>query len=206
MTFDSFKAVVFTVAFLMPGFVWSAVLSAMVPRRPQDSQIRFLEFLTLSFLNNSIWSGLIVYFWKSDILNKSQIWASIGSFIVLFVSPLMLGLLSGSVWQKDHVSRFLRGLGLRVVNPIPTAWDWYFARQQAFWTMVTLQDGSKVFGYFGSRSFAGDAPGERDLYLERVYKWVNSDWETTPDNYGTLIKADQIVALEFYKTKGLDYE
>jgi hypothetical protein len=33
MNFTTFDAVFFTVGFLVPGFVWSAVLSMLVPRK-----------------------------------------------------------------------------------------------------------------------------------------------------------------------------
>src|SRR4051812_32042619 len=71
MALDTFNAVAFTLTFLMPGFVWSAVLSTLVPRRPQEGEVRFLEFLTLSFVNNAAWAGVVVYLWRSGSLYRS---------------------------------------------------------------------------------------------------------------------------------------
>jgi len=51
--------VFFTVGFLVPGFVWSAVLSLLVPSRRAATEIRFLEFLTLSCLNHGLWSWAV---------------------------------------------------------------------------------------------------------------------------------------------------
>ena len=63
MQIESFKAVAFTAAFLMPGFIWSAVLSLMLPRRSGQSEQRFLEFFTLSCVNNAVWFSLFLYFY-----------------------------------------------------------------------------------------------------------------------------------------------
>jgi hypothetical protein len=55
MTFTSFDAVFFVVGFFVPGFVWSAVLSMLVPRRSTGAEVRVLEYLTLSCINHGLW-------------------------------------------------------------------------------------------------------------------------------------------------------
>ena len=68
MTFDSFEAVVFTAGFLVPGFVWSAVLSMLVPRRTGGTEVRFLEVLTLSCVNNGLWSWVFILILNTRLL------------------------------------------------------------------------------------------------------------------------------------------
>src|SRR6267142_1720759 len=104
MALDTFNAVAFTLTFLMPGFVWSAVLSTLVPRRPQEGEVRFLEFLTLSFVNNAAWAGVVVYLWRSGSLYRSPEWTSLWAFLVLFVSPALCRVLPETASQKDAVS------------------------------------------------------------------------------------------------------
>lgn len=55
ITFDTVDAALITGAFLVPGFIWSAVLSMLVPRRVRAIELRFIEFLTLSCINHALW-------------------------------------------------------------------------------------------------------------------------------------------------------
>jgi hypothetical protein len=102
--------------------------------------------------------------------------------------------------QTDLLASLLRRLGFRTVHYIKSAWDWHFSRQQTLWAVVTLKDGSVLYGYYGSDSFAGDDP--KDIYLEKVYKPEENRFGTTEDNYGALIMADQISVVEFFRNAG----
>jgi hypothetical protein len=202
MELNSGTAVLFTAAFLMPGFVWSAVLSMFLSRKAKQADNRFLEFFTLSCINNSIWFALFLYFAIEDYFTRHPATASAWVFVALFVSPALLGVLSAKMAQTDSLARLLRRLGFRTVHYIKSAWDWHFSRQQPLWAVVTLKDGSVVYGYYGSNSFAGDDP--RDIYLEKVYKPEENRFGTTEDNYGALIMADQISVVEFFMSAGKD--
>jgi hypothetical protein len=200
MEFSSSTAVVLTAAFLVPGFVWSAVLSMLLPRRAKQAENRFLEFFTLSCINNSLWFAVFVYFALLDYFARKPFLASILVFLALFVSPVLLGLLCGGLAQTGWLAPLLRRLGFRTVNYIKSAWDWHFSRQLPLWAVVTMKDGSVVYGYFGPNSFAGDDP--KDIYLEKIYKPEDNRFGTTADNYGGLIMADQIAAIEFFDDAG----
>lgn len=141
MQFDSLNAVAFTLAFLVPGFVWSAVLSMLVPRRAKQAEVRFLELFTLSCLNNALWLAVFVFFASSGYFSQKPGVVAVWIFIALFVSPVVLGLISGAAAQKEFSSRFLRSLGFRTVHYVRSAWDWHFSRQQPLWIVVTLKDG-----------------------------------------------------------------
>ena len=116
---------------------------------------------------------------------------------------MCLGLISAEFRQKRWIARFLQRFGARTIDPTPTAWDWHFSRAKRYWTVVTLRDGSQIFGLFGENSFAGDDPDNHDLYLERVYRSVGegdyAEWAPVEDTAGILIAADQISVIEFRK-------
>jgi hypothetical protein len=122
----------------------------------------------------------------------------------MFVSPMGLGFLSARAQQKEWVSLFLRRLGVRTVDAIPTAWDWYFRQKKPSWMLVTLKNDSRVYGlYGGPGSFAGDDPQHRDLFLEATYRpLANSEWAPVEDTGGILIMNDQIATIEFRKLNG----
>ena len=59
MTFNSFDAVFFTVAFLVPGFVWESVSHMFLRRREDRADRVWVRLLTLSALNYGLLSWLI---------------------------------------------------------------------------------------------------------------------------------------------------
>ena len=207
MTFGSFEAVFFTAAFLVPGFVWSAVVSMLVPSRTASAQIRVVEFLTFSCINHGLWSWALFPVFTTGFLDQHPWWSGLILFAIMFLSPIGLGLASGSLQQKESVGRFLRRLGLRTVHPVPRAWDWHFSRLKPYWVMVTLKDGARLYGLFHSRSFAASDPDRRDLYLEAQFRPLETgEWAPVEDTGGVLIMADQIAAIEFRKVEGEQYE
>lgn len=206
MTVDSLDAVFFTVSFLVPGFVSSVVISMLVPRRTQSLEIRALEFLTLSCVNYAIWSWaffLSFSYWKPT---SHPYLTALGVVLVVLVSPLMLGLAIGRSAQKRWVARILRRLGFRTLHHIPTAWDFHFSRQKPYWVTVTLRDGARIHGFFGLQSFAGDDPEYRDLFIEAVFRVLETgEWAPVEDSGGVLITAEQIALVEFRKIEGIEY-
>ena len=206
MALGSFEAVFFTAAFLVPGFVWSAVVSMLVPRRVRATELRVLEFLTLSCLNYGLWSWALFLIFRFDFLNRHPVWAAISLTGIIFISPVVLGLVSGRSLQRDWVARFLGRLGSRTVHLAPTAWDYQFSRGKPYWAMVRLSDGSTVYGFYGLGSFASDEPEQRDLYLEATYRLTDSgEWAPVEDTGGVLITGDQIAWIEFRKLTEVDY-
>jgi hypothetical protein len=201
MQIDSLKTVAFTSAFLMPGFIWSAVLSLLLPRRSRQAETRFLEFFTLSCINNALWFWLFVYFSITGFPARKPEQFSAIVLLALFISPLLLGALSGHFAQRDYMARFLRRLGFRTVHYIPTAWDWLFSRQEELWARVMLTDGSVILGFFGSESFASSNAEERDIYLEQVYGHTPEGVKCIEGTRGCVVKGDQIRAIEFYKVE-----
>lgn len=200
MQFVSLDAVLFTAGFLIPGFIWSAVLSMIVPRRMAGDQVRFLEAFVLSCINNGLWSWALFIIFKSGFLDHHPYWSALMLGGIIFLSPIGLGLLSGYFRQRQTVSRLLGRLGFRTVHPTPTAWDWHFSRERPSWVVVTLKDGSRIHGLFGYQSFAGDDPQHRDLYLEETYRLLETgDWAPVEDSAGVLIMPDEIAAIEFRK-------
>jgi hypothetical protein len=198
MAFDSFNVAFFTAGFLVPGFLWSAVLKLFIPQRAQTGQDRFVELLTLSCINYGLWSWTLFPIYQTKFYELHPYWAGIWFLGIIFVSPVILGGVTGVLQQKEFVQRFLASFGLRTVHPIARAWDWHFARGYPYWVLVTLHDGSQLYGLFGSNSFAASDPEKRDLYLEAQFRVLdNGEWAPIEDTAGVLIAGDQISTIEF---------
>ena len=166
MGFDTLNSVVFAVAFLVPGFIWTAVLSLLVPRSKRDPQVRVLGFLTLSCVNNGLWSWLVYLIWSGDWYKAHPVVSAGVVLLVLLVSPVALALVTGRLRQKETLARALQRVGFDTVHSVSTAWDFQFGQTESYWAIVALKDGSRIYGLFGVESFAGDNVGGRDLYLE----------------------------------------
>lgn len=88
-----------------------------------------------------------------------------------------------------------------------TAWDWFFSQQRPVWAIVTLKSGARIYGLFGKKSFAGNDPERRDLYLEATFRVLqNGEWAPNEDTAGALILTDQIGAIEFRNYAEVEYE
>jgi hypothetical protein len=198
MTFTSFDAVFFTVAFLVPGFIWESVLSLFLRRRDDRADRAWVRFLTLSAFNYALWSWLIyLLFVRAGVLAEPWM-AALAWFFMLLVSPVAFGVATGLLSQRAVVRRLLARYGVYTVHPVPTAWDYVFSHSTGSWVLVTLTDGSTVAGVFSARSFASSDAAERDLFLERLYK-VEDDgpWQPVPMNRGVWIQGEAIRAIEF---------
>jgi hypothetical protein len=207
VTFTSLDAVLFTVGFLVPGFVWSAVLSMLLPRKAVPTEVRFLEFLTFSCLNHGFWAWALFLIFKTGFIDEYPYWAALALYVIIFASPLALGVASGWLQQNGMVARFLARFGFRTIDPAPTAWDWHFSQTKPYWVLVTLKNGEQVYGLFGTRSFAGDDPNHRDLYIEAVFRLLETDeWAPVEDSAGILIAPDEISAIEFRKVAEVPYD
>jgi len=198
MTFLTFDALLITSLFLVPGYIWSSVHALLVPRRSQETQIRLLEFLTLSCVNHAVWWWLFALLFATGFYRNHPAWVCVILILPALISPVLFGILSGRVYQRDWLRKALGRLGFRTLHQIPTAWDFQFSRLLPFWVIVTLKDGSSVYGLYGYHSFASDDPKERDLYLEATFTLrEDGEWLPVDSSAGILIQADEIAAIAF---------
>jgi hypothetical protein len=158
-------AVLVIVAFVIPGFVGSRVLS-FAHSRPESSDGRIiLEAITFSCVNYSVLSWFLVLTWDHNWYENPYILAAC-VFLVLFVSPVLLALLLA--WLIDTKwGRKLR-LSFGMAHPVPTAWDCFFRKSVPCWIVATMKDGKVIAGFYGPNSFASSFPAAQDLYLEKL--------------------------------------
>lgn len=126
----------------------------------------------------------------------------LGWFLLVFVLPVILGLLLGYDAQKQFLYRFFRWvgrpIGLNPVHGMPSAWDRKFGNMNEQWVLVTLNDGTRFGGFLGEDSFMSSDPNERDIYIQWVYDIdENNNWSSRGDN-GILVVAGKIRTMEFW--------
>jgi hypothetical protein len=54
-------------------------------------------------------------------------------------------------------------------HPSKKAWDFFFSQRKQCFIIVTLSDGTKVGGFFGSNSFATSYPAPYELFIEKEW-------------------------------------
>jgi hypothetical protein len=197
---SGFEAVFCTLAFVVPGFILHATFSVFVPVRTERPDLSFLRFLALSCVNYGVWSWLVYLIFTAPFFENHPYRGAAAWGIIILVSPVATGIVWGVLSQKEAGRRLLQRCGLSPVHRVPTAWDYKFSRTtEAVWVLVTLKDGNKVAGLFGSRSFASSEPNERDLYIQMVFRVPDEGvWQRVPKSEGILISGDQIRHIEFW--------
>lgn len=164
MSLANGTAVAIVALFLVPGFVMTSVRGRLVPRTTFSSKDKLLQFFTFSCVNNAFWAALLLNRPLLNDLVATVPRATVLFLAVAFVSPTILAVLSSIIQQQDLIGRWAPRLGLRVVNPAPSAWDWHLSRQIGGRIEVKLKSGESVFGWFAENSIAGDEL--RDLFIE----------------------------------------
>ena len=205
MKFDTVNAVLLAIAFLVPGFLLSAVLAMYFPRRSRAASSLTLQYLLLSCLNHGFWSWLIVLMIHGRWITYHPARTAALVCMILFVSPIVMGVVLGRLGSHEVVQRALSAIGFMIYRFIPTAWDYRFMEETPAWLIVTLKDGSRIFGFYGDHSFAGDEAEERDLFIEAVFTPQDAGpWQPVPDTAGILIRASEIATVEFRRVDDLE--
>ena len=123
--------------FVVPGFIALSVRSQFVTGVSSfETKERFLSYVAISVVYGSLAMRVAS---PDQFLNSTWIF-----FLVLFVGPVILGLILGINIQKDVFRRVLSKLGLFTVHPVPTAWGLEIRR---------ITEGTVDPSYFEERSF-----------------------------------------------------
>jgi uncharacterized membrane protein YhaH (DUF805 family) len=200
MTINSFDVVLYTSIFLLPGFFIKGVIGFLYPSKRSSDGLYFLSFLAYSLINYAVWGWAYVLVAPLHDTEPTLYWfllvviTLIGATIVAFVVGLIKqkGLLS-AIFNKLH-------LPINTINSMPTAWDYWFSKQQPAWVIVTLVNGEKVYGLFAQKSFAASEKDGRDIYIEKVYEYeADKPWIEVENSMGIYIPKEQINYIELLK-------
>jgi hypothetical protein len=117
---------------------------------------------------------------------------------IILVGGAVFGILTGLNARFGATRWMLAKIGIQVPHALTTAWDWRFSRFPECLVTITLQDGSKVYGWCGVGSFIGSDPESRDLYIVQVYD-VDEEgtWTLKTPGKGIYIAAGEVRLIEF---------
>ena len=195
MTFDSLSPVFYTSIFVLPGFIVKSIIDVMTPPQRYNNAKYFLSYLLYSLVNCSLCSWAYILISKHFLPSSGIYW--ILSLLITVISSILLALLIGFCKQKEWIEKIFARFHFRKIHPSPTAWDYVFSRQEDSWVIVTLKNGSIIYGLYSFSSFASSDTDERDLYIEKVFTiGDNSQWIPNEQSKGILISKDSILTIE----------
>ena len=196
MTIDSFEVLFYTCIFLLPGFIIKSIMDTLVPPVKHNDTKYFFSCLLYSVVNCAVWSWAYLLLNKISEEHPTIYWISLLATTV--VGATLLAILIGVVKQKGFIEWLFAKMRVNKNHSVPTAWDYYFSKQEESWIIVTLKNGKTIYGKFSEHSFASSDTEERDLYIEKTYN-IKEDmtWVEDDKSKGILVAKDEIETIEF---------
>ena len=195
--------VLILVAFLIPGFILVRVKRLSYPSAEEPFQRTLLDSLTLSCIVHGLASPLWYWCYASGTATRRPVVTGLMVFAILFAIPALLGLIY-NLLAASGGARWLREL-LKIPDPLPTAWDFYFRKRPGCWVRVILKSGQVIAGLFGPSSFASSFPRNQDLFLEKLLSLDEDGMVLGWADYsaGALVKMEEVERLEFFEIEGM---
>ena len=198
---DSFE---FFARYLLSGFVIILVRSKFIVAERPKPMDTFIEAIIFSLINQFVFSLLGQFWLLLDLLGLEF------NFPVNFVSkalffgeililPAGLGFLFGRNLSKGWNHALLRKLSMPIEHPTRRAYDYAFNHQrtQGF-VIISFEDGTVVYGYFGDNSLAANDSDRSDIFLERLYDVdVNGKWTEMKVRRSAVVSLSGVRSIEF---------
>jgi hypothetical protein len=195
----SLSQILVLLVFIIPGFVLMRVKRMACPTAEASPGSTVLDSVALSCVVYALASPVlyISYHYRWPIARP--VLFSMLALVILLVVPCALGAFY-ILFTKTGTARWLREF-LGFPHPDPTAWDYLFRKQRAYWVRLAFKSGKVMAGLFGSQSFASSFPQKRDLYVEKLLRLdENGDVvELIESSSGVLVAMEDLEMIEFFK-------
>jgi hypothetical protein len=198
---QSFSAVVVIILFIIPGFITDRIIGLTIPKAKRESTEIILTAITFSCINYAIFSWLILLMIFKGFPSRYQTWFIFSWLGILLLGPIFEGLTFNWLVNAELYRKLFNLLRLKNIRLIPKSWDYKFGKEEPCWILMTLKDGTKIGGFFGSDSFASSFPAEEDLYIEELWEIDEEGKFQQPvqGSGGCLVKRNEINFIEFFK-------
>ncbi len=189
-------------AVLLPGFLASAILNAVVVRKPLDSFSKLLEAFAFSAAIYSV--PVVVVFVRGANLGGLQSELSSGHIpegagyfaVFVFLLTIVIPILAGASITHDLHMRLLRKLKITDKTARETVWFDVFTDISDRCVVVNLCDGRRLLGW---PQYYANTPEEGTIYLFDPY-WINNRGQNVSlGRHGILITKEMIETIEFVK-------
>ena len=152
MTLDSINAVAYTFLYIVPGFITSEVISALMPTKKYSEGEKTIQAIGYSVLNLAVWRWLFLLLQQHFSEPTPFFWLI--NTILVFATGGITGAVIGILRAKNAVRRLFEHFNINYRHPIPTAWDYKFSDGKSYWVEVFLSNDKVIRGLYSGRSFA----------------------------------------------------
>lgn len=192
---DANKLVLF-IAFVVPGFISLKTYALLFPSAPKDSAQQLIDAVAYSSINYAL---LLLPIYEVEVhairTSHPNLYVAFYVFVLLGAPVLWAVLLR---WL-----RFTQFIQSALPHPTGKPWDYVFGQRKRLWVVVSLKDGKRFGGLYGSKSFASSAPNPEEIYLQESWE-LNGDGgfeRARTDSAGIMILTSEIVSIEFFNVK-----
>lgn len=187
--------------YIVPGLIILYVRAQFLTGRIGPHKDALLSYFTLSVVYLTVMNAavLLVTGRPDPLPTQTPYWLPI-----YLAGALVFGILAGLNSSLGAMRRLLSLCGLHIPHALDSAWDWRFSRFPPRLMIVTLKDGSRIYGWCGEDSFIGSDPQNRDLYLEQVYEVDEGDnWTIKTPGKGIYIAGGEVRTIELIPPSGV---
>ncbi|HBI7094621.1 DUF6338 family protein [Clostridium perfringens] len=157
MTNLTLENIALLIIWIMPGFISIKVWSMLVASTRKKASEIIIECIISSFFNIIVYQvGLLVL---ADNIYIEGTWFVACILILPVIWPIML--------KKIMDKNFIKN---KIIDPVPKAWDKLFQRGEDMYLIIHMNDGKKIGGYYGKKSYASSYPEMEDIYIEEVWE------------------------------------
>ena len=114
--------------FVVPGFVAMKTHDLLIPAERRDWGSSPIEAISYSMLSPALLFWAVYLLHREGFQDEHPVGYFLGMIGVLFVAPAVWAILA-------------RGLQRFVVDPRPTAWDFFFDQRRPVWALFHLKTG-----------------------------------------------------------------
>lgn len=173
---------------IVPGYITLQIANILKPQKKYKEVPFLINCIIFSFIN--------IYLYK--LISIISAIKTMNSYLVILVISILFGFIIGIIKPLHLLYKFLHFINVNIKSPIPTGWDYIFYNRESTFLVVTLNDDTKIKGWWGTNSFASEPEYGCDLYLERVYyKKGKNEWVEDKESKGIYISKDNIKYIEF---------
>jgi hypothetical protein len=194
------------IVFIVPGWVALEAYSVVVPAERRNFGEELIRVVAVSLLNFLLFFVVLPLGLQRvpNSLGEIGLLGSLRLFMVLVLTPALLAVGVYYIRSISFISRF-------VVQPEPTAWDYYFREDREVLVIFYLREeaGSGILGgYFGSLSRASPYPGVQQVYIEELWDLGEDGSFLSPkeQSSGAIISYNDCAFVEFFELTDEDRE
>lgn len=184
--------------FVVPGFVSMHVYGLLRSREKISLKDNIFEAIAFSLVNLTLMIWAVAPLVDSS--NEGLFAKSPSLYYILFLTVLLVTPSILAVVLFNALS-FLARKNVILLRA-PNAWDDYFLRRESCWVIAHLDDGRRIGGWYGERSYASLYPNSGHIYFEELWEIDKAGKfnQKVPGSKGIILRPKDYKLIEFFES------